>query len=139
MDSQQGQVQRLAVSDRARRDQSLHTVVEGDQRCAVGGLQLIDDVSGAAHCFGQRRPGHRAGTVDDQSEMIGPTFHLRRRLGIGRLDADEDRQRLADAGDEGGFEQLDEEPGDVVDMESPVRPAPLPADDCRIAAGRFTG
>jgi hypothetical protein len=78
MDSQQGQVQRLAVSDRARRDQSLHTVVEGDQR-------------------------------------------------------------LADAGDEGGFEQLDEEPGDVVDMESPVRPAPLPADDCRIAAGRFTG
>ncbi len=91
MDLRQGQVQRLTVTDRAGRDQGLHAVVEDYKRCAVGGLQLIDDVPGAAHRFGQRRPGHRTGTFDDQGEMIGPACLRRRLLGIGRLDADEDR------------------------------------------------
>jgi hypothetical protein len=114
MNLQQGQVQCLAVTDRVGRNEGLHAVVEDDQRGQVCGCELVDDVPGAANGFNQRRTEHRAGTVDDQGEVVRLACFSLRRRGIGRLHADQDRKPLGDAGDDCRLERLDEDTGLVM-------------------------
>jgi len=47
----QRQVQGLAVADRTIGGEDLHAVVEDDQLCSVGRLELVGDVPGAAYRF----------------------------------------------------------------------------------------
>lgn len=110
----QRHVQRLAITDRAGRDEGLYAVIENDQRRGIGRRQLIGDVLRTAHGLGQRWPGHRTGTVDDHGKVVRLACLLVGLDRVGCLDTDQYRQLLCDTSDKRRLERLDEDLGNVV-------------------------